>query len=39
VETAAEFADVLDGQSALFAQHLGRDTGSAEDIEQVFLLT
>jgi hypothetical protein len=37
VKTAAEFADVFDGEAALFPQHLGDNAGSAKDVEQVFL--
>ena len=37
VKTAAEFADVFDGEAALLPQHLGDNAGSAKDVEQVFL--
>jgi hypothetical protein len=39
VKTAAEFADVFDGEAAFFPQHLGDNAGSAKDkdVEQVLL--
>lgn len=37
MKTAAEFADVFDGEAALLPQHLGDNAGSAKDVEQVFL--
>ena len=37
MKTAAEFADVFDGEAALLAQRLGDNAGSTKDVEQVFL--
>ena len=38
LKTLAKPTDVLHGQAALLAQHLGHNAGSAKDIEQIFLL-